>query len=316
MKKKICIILSALLVLGVGLGLSLFFGLKGKKQQENNPEELLSTGLYDDSGLVRDWENLTTGEEPSITVEDNVLIGCDKALAGELVLPEGILAIGINAFLECNLTKISLPSSLKEVARDAFYNSVELEEVSIPSNSALEVIGYGAFTYCHKLKTLDIPSTVTKIGVSAFLGCTVLDHIVIPNSITTIGDALFKDCEALNDLSYGDITEIGSQAFYNCRSLESFDFKSTTKIGFSAFWNCKSLANVDLPETLELMENHVFARCNNLTAVTFGSDATRIGVGTFEDCLSLTEVELPGYLDCVPEYCFAGCEALEEVVLG
>ncbi len=273
--------------------------------------------MYNADGLVENWESLTTGETPSIQKDGNKIVSCNQNLEGELVLSSDIEIIGVDAFLSCQkLTKITLPSSIKEIARDAFYNCIELTEVVIPSDATLTTIGYGAFTDCHKLTTLAIPSTLTKVGESAFLGCTSLDHITLPAAITKIEAALFKDCESLSDFTYGDIVEIGSQAFYNCKSLTQFDFKNTTKIGFRAFWNCTSLERVDLPATLNSIGNHGFTRCSALTTVTFLNDATTLGMGCFEDCIRLTTIELPQLLNLIPENCFFGCEALTHLTMG
>lgn len=318
MKKRIFYILASLLIVGIGLGIGLPLALKDRSQGKTPAlPVLLESGLYNSEGLVQNWDSLVSGDEPAILVEGTTIVDCDRDLAGELVLPEEIEVIGIDAFLSCQLlTKVTLPSAVKEICLDAFYNCTELVEVVIPSDSVLKTIGYGAFTYCHKLTTLNIPASVDLIDESAFLGCTVLDHIRLPESITRIEAALFKDCEALSDLSYGDIDYIGSQAFYNCRSLSSFDFKNTKSIGFSAFWNCKALESVVLPATVASLGDHVFTRCSALKSVLFENPNTVLGIGCFEDCIALTSADLPDFLNAVPDYTFYGCEALEAFTIG
>ena len=55
---------------------------------------------------------------------------CDKL--SELIIPEGVVSIGSEAFKMCNsLKSITLSSTLKEIGNGAFYCS-NLEEVVIP----------------------------------------------------------------------------------------------------------------------------------------------------------------------------------------
>lgn len=47
------------------------------------------------------------------------------------------------------------------------------------------------------LKTISIPSSVTKIEDDVFHGCTNLQSLIIPNSVTSIGNDAFYDCYRL-----------------------------------------------------------------------------------------------------------------------
>ena len=53
-----------------------------------------------------------------------------------------------------------------------------------------------------------------------------------------------------------------------------------------------------------------FARCNNLTSITFNSHITRIDSAAFVGCLSLSKVKFPKKLTFIGDRAFYGCESL------
>lgn len=81
----------------------------------------------------------------------------------EVVLPEGITAIGSRAFADSSLKSINLPRSLTSIADDAFENS--------PNLTAIVKAGSYAQTYCeehdiaHEVETV-VPPTPTSVPVS------------------------------------------------------------------------------------------------------------------------------------------------------
>ena len=100
------------------------------------------------------------------SVSDSAFKGCSM-LAG-VSLPDAVNTIGMNAFQNCALTAFVAPSDLKTVLSTAFGNNSALASVTL--NEGLEVIGANAFQYCPQIKTISIPSTVTKIDINVFWG--------------------------------------------------------------------------------------------------------------------------------------------------
>lgn len=100
------------------------------------------------------------------SVSDSAFKGC-SLLAG-VSLPDAVNTIGMNAFQNCALTAFVAPSGLKTVLSTAFGNNSALASVTL--NEGLEVIGANAFQYCPQIKTISIPSTVTKIDINVFWG--------------------------------------------------------------------------------------------------------------------------------------------------
>lgn len=125
----------------------------------------------------------------------------------EVVIPEGIKAIGNYAFSGCNsLKSVTIPSSIANIGYDAFKGCDNVQKVQIPDVAAWCNINFGN-SYANPLhitkhlfsdeKDVDklvIPNGVKSIGKYAFDGCEGLTSIVLPNSIKSIGTVAFRNC--------------------------------------------------------------------------------------------------------------------------
>jgi len=101
-----------------------------------------------------------------------------KGKDSQVVIPEGVTAIGLGAFRDCtSLTSVTIPDSVKE-------------------------IGICAFEGCTSLVSVNIPEGVKEIGNCAFEGCTSLASVTIPESVTKIGSYAFKGCTSLKEIHY------------------------------------------------------------------------------------------------------------------
>lgn len=97
-----------------------------------------------------------------ICVRDNVIGLTDEGKKqSSLVLPNGIIRIGLSAFKHApNLVSVTLPSSLKVIDYSAFENCFSLTSVKIPdiSHHTLDIYEY-AFWNCVSLDHIKIPAT-------------------------------------------------------------------------------------------------------------------------------------------------------------
>lgn len=62
-------------------------------------------------------------------------------------------------------------------------------------------IGYGAFAWCDKLTSVQLPATLREIRYGAFSMCTLLKEIVIPDGVKVCGGA-FYGCSSLKKLDF------------------------------------------------------------------------------------------------------------------
>lgn len=108
---------------------------------------------------------------------------------------------------------IILPDGISAIGEDAFLSNDDITSVVIPEG--VETIEDGAFWMCHNLKTVVLPSTIRKIGDNAFNSCEQLTSIVIPDGCEEIGADAFTSCKKLKDIYVpGSVYEIGDDAFY------------------------------------------------------------------------------------------------------
>ncbi len=208
-----------------------------------------------------------------------------KAEAIPVAVYEGIdggSAYRLTAYPE-NKTNVIIPDTFagKPVtALDSWlfaYNK-SIKSVSIPDS--VTEIPKGAFYNCVELKTVTMGSGVKAIGANAFEKCLYLENITLGNQLETIGDEAFYDCRRLKSLAIPrTVTAIGEEAFTNCRSLTSLNIPkgvgslgSSESVGYGVFENCLNLSRVVLPANLSYINDNTFAGCRDLTVI--GSDGS------------------------------------------
>ncbi len=153
-------------------------------------------------------------------------------------------------------------------------------------------IGWGAFSGCVGLTSVDIPASVTKIGPEAFSGCVGLTSVDIPASVSEIGGSAFEGCSGLTSVDIpSSVTEIGGYVFKGCVGLTSVTIPaSVTAIGWGAFSDCAGLTSVDIPASVTEISEDAFRGCDGLTSVTIPASVTKIGDGAFARCSGLTKI--------------------------
>lgn len=109
--------------------------------------------------------------------------------------------IAERAFYDTGITAISIPDSVIEIQKDAFFSNGHLSEINIGINSSLTLIGSGTFASNPNLTEIYIPIGVTTIGYMAFVN----------NDLLTIYTALDSAPEGWHEnWNYGDNTVIWS----------------------------------------------------------------------------------------------------------
>ena len=177
-------------------------------------------------------------------------------------------------------------------------------------------IGFGAFSSCSSLESINIPDGVTEIGEQAFYGCSSLETVEISEAyqLTLIGSNAFYGCSALTNITIPDgVTSIGYSAFYGCSSLETVEFSDASQlilIGSGAFSGCSSLTNITIPDGVTSIESTAFHGCSALTNITIPNGVTSIKQRTFSGCSSLESITIPEGVTSIEFSAFSGCSSL------
>jgi len=109
----------------------------------------------------------------------------------QVYIADGCTAIRWRSFCKHkNLSKVSIPKSVKEIEWRAFGYCESLEHIELPDG--VEIIAEQAFVGCVSLQYLSLPDSLKKIGAVAFASCGKLDRVVIPNGIEEIGIGAFS----------------------------------------------------------------------------------------------------------------------------
>ena len=169
------------------------------------------------------------------------------------VIPEGVTELPARCFMNCQcFDKVTLPTSLKIISDDCFYNT-RVAEVNFPEG--LDSIGNGAF-YASDLKIADLPNSITKIASLTFSMCDRLRYIHIPENgyIDYIPDyfAAYDDSLERVDIP-NTIKKVGTCAFDANRMLKDIKLPNgLTYIGQNAFWKC-AFDSIVFPVSLEYL---------------------------------------------------------------
>ena len=123
-------------------------------------------------------------------IKDGVLIKY-HGHSQEVVVPEGIIAIGDSAFKDnSSMVSIELPQSLINIGEEAFCNCRGFTELVFPPK--LASIGARAFDNCESLKKITLSKTIKFIGWCAF-GDTKIKDIYYGGALEEFGAIKTRD---------------------------------------------------------------------------------------------------------------------------
>lgn len=263
-------------------------------------------------------------------------------------IPDSITSIGEDAFLNEEITSITIPDGVKTIESRAFSGCEMLTTITIPNS--VTTIGPNAFAGCSSLTSVVvaegntiydsrekcnaiietatntlifgcqntfIPNSVKSIGDGAFSGCKSLKSITIPDSVATIGEFAFKNCKALTSITIPrSVISIGNYAFFDCELLTSIDIPNSIKsIGESALKCCTSLSSITIPDSVTSIGESAFAYCESLISISIPDGVTTIETETFGNCTSLTSINIPNSVTSIEGWAFCGCESLASITI-
>lgn len=218
-------------------------------------------------------------------------------------IPSTVTSIGSMAFYECKgLQEVSFSEGIREMDDFVFYKCDSLTKVTLPGS--LEVIPGGTFASCGALQSIVIPEGVKSLGAfsnassnaGVFFECTSLRTVSLPSTLTKIMGATFDSCENLQDITLpSNLETIGNAAFLKCKSLRKLSLPGKVNfIGSEAFRGCSALTEFVIPEGVKKLNNGAFRDCVNLLSIRIPASVERIEGSVFEGCVSLSEIYFEG----------------------
>ena len=276
---------------------------------------------------------------PEGVVDVGIWSESDRHFVQEIKIEEGITEIAEGTFKECErLARITLPSTLKRIGKEAFYGCVAMQEIDLPSG--LLFIGESAFSRCLSMTRLVLPDSLTEIEWSAFAdclsltfvqwtagvpvmpsctfsGCVHLSELILPDNVTTISGLL--DCHSLCHLDFpSSLVQIEEMRGTGFETLELPDTVETlrTNLFGGTFEKCKNLRSIRLPRGLARLDRSIFNGCSSLTEIVFPERLRAIESFAFGECLGLTHITLPDSMMKIRGSAFYHAENLESITLS
>ncbi len=120
-----------------------------------------------------------------------------------LIIPEGVVEIGVGALAGCDMVTLQLPRSLWRMSRHALAGCSRLQKILIPRSGGLTYIGEGAFHACQSLYAVNLPPVLQSLGDGAFCGCAALTEAHLPATVKHMGEMIFEGCERVNIVCEG-----------------------------------------------------------------------------------------------------------------
>ncbi|MES2630467.1 MAG: leucine-rich repeat domain-containing protein, partial [Patescibacteria group bacterium] len=232
--------------------------------------------------------------------------GCPRAVdIPSTIGGVAVTKLGISSFSMNQLTSVTIPNSVVNIADEAFVRN-QLSSITLPNS--LVSIGVNALSN-NRLTSLTIPSSVKTIGTFAFAGNNI-SSAIFNGSVTTFGSLLFI-YNPIESITYAGITHTGASSVpeacftfwmgsiiqYNRADMNTVknggsaclsstvNIPSTiggatvTTIGNQAFYG-KSLTSVTIPNSVTTISSEAF-KDNSLTSLTIPSSVTNIADGAF-----------------------------------
>lgn len=276
------------------------------------------------------------------SISEMAFYGCSKL--NNVTLPAALTSIGSSAFQGCtgltnliyaegtrtalrtyatSLTTVTIPSSVKAFAPDAFYQCNKLSRINVTSLEMWNYIFQGRTSnpFCcpHTLYLDGKPLTELiadfgrPIGRYAFCQVEMIENVTLCHSITGVDDYAFQDCPQLRSVVIGNqCAYLGQNAFTDCTSLETVRLGSGMKvIGDNAFSGCTEVNSLKLGGNEQTIGSNAFSNCTKLPRLDLSATITTIGSGAFSECHALEEVEVPAGVTEIRDRTFYNCYSMQ-----
>ena len=192
----------------------------------SNGNYVCATGL---PASISDTTNL-------FKITNGMVLPLGSGCSGEVVIPDGVTAIGPYAFFLSSITSVAIPETVTSIGVGAFSSITTLASITIPAS--VTTIDQAAFYKIESLTAFTVdennPNFTSNSGVLFNKSATTLINYPIGNSMTeyiipmgveTIGESAFESADALTSVTIpSSVVSIEDYVFVDATALTSFYF--------------------------------------------------------------------------------------------
>lgn len=252
-----------------------------------------------------------------------------RGTSSVLEIKDGTESIADNCFQGCDVQIIKLPSSVRNIGKQAFHG---LKSTLFVFSSPLEYVGDHAFQWCENLGHIpplaeDVylgahafeSNTFYEVGKINYVGTRAVSFQYFSDDISyvTVKDGtteIAAECFAGRKIKMIKLPEslkiISDRAFEGCELEQVVLPSSIVHIGERAFRGCKNLRSIELPKNLTQISDEVFYECSKLENIHIPESVVSIGNSAFFNCSSLQQVDGCQLVTDVADFAFYSCKSL------
>ena len=188
------------------------------------------------------------------TIEARAFQGCSSV--DSLWIGDGITSIPHHTFCNCYSLDFADLNKVESIGEYAFQSS-GLKEITIPNS--VTNIDKMAFYNCSSLTSVTIPNNAMNLGADVWKGCSL-------SSITLTAPNVADFCNGNTNNSLRELNVLCTRKL-QINGLETKIIKipeGVTKLKEYAFYNCLDLNEVSIPYSLQTISENAFAGCTKL----------------------------------------------------
>ena len=242
---------------------------------------------------------------------------------GEITISEGITTVGSLAFYFCRgITKVNLPTSLKQINWQAFRGTTNLKSISLPKG--LEVLQERAFN-ASGITSIVIPGSVKTVGALAFFQ-SYIEKATIEDGVEILDSAAFRSCGLKEITIPGSVKEIKDSCFSEIWGLSKVTINNgVEKIDGGAFYGT-AIKEIEIPASVLTIDDSAFSNCGKIQTINvaidnqnyssqndslYNKDKTKII--RYPSGKKDTEFEVPSTVKEIGNSCFSSCGNLVKI---
>lgn len=217
-------------------------------------------------GAIYDYDHM---EAPFYTLKDEV---------SEIVIEDGITAIGTNAFLDFELVEnVFIPASVEKIDGSSFEWCVSLTDIVVDEKNTFLCSVDGVLFSGDKTKLIKYPEGKTETTYT------------VPGTVNTICHGAFWNASNLSEVVLPETVKVFEYSCFARSGIVEFTVPEGTKTIVSGMFGvCKNLKKVNIPQSVSVIETGAFVACDSLTEVYYGGDTRQ-----------WTEIEIKEYNDSI-----------------